>query len=261
MYKILIASILILLVQLQLVAQEKSINNRIGIEFGYNQGYFKDLLFSPLNYTQGGFITGLHYTHQSPKDKHIIEFNAQYSSGNFKVENLANFTAPYLFGKFQLGYLHKLPVFKPENLKLYLGGEYQTQIHYLNWLGPQNAASWLGTHGIRIKALVSYQIHKKHQLQTTLSLPLFQSLVRPPYNVRDEFVDENQSNLLALIFRGKPASVNKYFAIDWETTYRFIISKRFDLMVTYNMIYQRVFDIHHLIQFQNQFKIGAAFKF
>ncbi|MEM6736177.1 MAG: hypothetical protein AAF620_08930 [Bacteroidota bacterium] len=269
MYKFLIVFISIFLIHKSLHAQNsnidgissKSLNDHIGVSVGYNQGYFKDLLFSPLNYIQGGALYGLRYVRQSPNDKNLIELNMQYSSGELNVSDLDNFTASYLFGKFKLGYLHRISLIKRNNLKVYLGGEYQTQIHSLEWLDASVAASWFGTHGLRVKALASYQIQKRHQVQTALSIPVFQSLVRPPFNVRDEFVDENQDNILAFVFRGESASLDKYFAIDWETSYYFELSKRLDMLFTYQMIYQRVFDVHRLIQFQNQLNIGVSFKF
>jgi len=44
-------------------AQEKvpKSTHEVGASIGYNAGWFKDLNFSPIHYTQGGFLIGLDY--------------------------------------------------------------------------------------------------------------------------------------------------------------------------------------------------------
>ncbi len=238
----------------------KARKNHIGVFGGYNQGFLKDQIFSNLNYTENGFLVGLHYRHLKPNGKNLIEVNVSYSSGKLKTNNIEYFTSSYILANVNLAYLRKLPNHKNQNISSYLGVRYKTQIQYLDW-NNQTSFSFIATHGLSIQTNIFYKIKPKHNIETALSIPVFQVLVRPPYNGIDNFITSNQDNTFKLIFTGKPTSLNKYFAINWETNYKYEISKRFDLKLSYTLNYERVFETHKFIQLQNQISIGINFKF
>jgi hypothetical protein len=239
---------------------ERSFNNRIGIEVGYDQGYLKDQIFSILNYSQGGILVGLNYLYYKPNGNYRIQSKFSFGSGNLKTDVSDFFQSTYIAANFQLDYLRKLPFVKKERLCMYIGAQYRTQLNYFDW-DDLSTFSYLATHGLAIKALGTYQLSTRSNIQSSISIPIFQSLVRPPYNGIDEFVIANTNNVSKILFTGNASSFNKYLAVNWQTNFRFDISKRFELMVNYNMLYQRVFDDQKFIQLNNQFTIGTNFKF
>jgi hypothetical protein len=239
---------------------ERTFNSRIGIEVGYDQGYLKDQIFSFLNYSQIGIVVGLNYLYYKPNGNYRIQSSFSFGLGNLKTEVSDFFESSYIMANFQLDYLRKLPFIKKERLCIYIGPEYRTQLNYLDW-DDLSTFSYLATHGIAIKALGTYQLSTRSNIQSSISIPFFQSLVRPPYNGIDEFVIANTNNVSNILFTGKASSFNKYLGVNWQTNLRFDISKRFELMVNYYMLYQRVFDDQKFIQLNNQFTIGTNFKF
>jgi hypothetical protein len=239
---------------------ERAFNNRIGIEVGYDQGYLKDQIFSLLNYSQGGILVGLNYLYYKPNGNYRVQSKFSFGSGNLKTNVSDFFESTYIAANFQLDYLRKLSFIKKERLCIYVGAQYRTQVNYFDW-NDLSTFSYLATHGIAIKALGTYQLSTRSNIQSSVSIPFFQSLVRPPYNGIDEFVIANTNNLSKILFTGNASSFNKYLSVNWHSSFRFDISKRFELMVSYSMLYQRVFDDQKFIQLKNQFTIGTNFKF
>jgi hypothetical protein len=238
----------------------KTRKNQIGIFGGYNQGFLKDQIFSNLNYTENGYLVGLHYRRFNPNGDNLIESNVNFSSGKLKTNNIDFFTGSYILAKVNLAYLRKLPNHKNQIFSSYLGVNYKTQIQYLDW-NNQTSFSFIATHGLSIQTYLFYKIKTKHSIETALSIPVFQVLVRPPYNGIDNFITDNQDNTFKLIFTGKPTSLNKYVAVNWETNYKYEISNRFELNLGYTLNFEKVLETHNFIQLQNQIKAGINFKF
>jgi hypothetical protein len=238
----------------------KTMKNHIGVFVGYNQGFLKDQLFSNLNYTENGYLSALQYRHLKPNGKNLIETNLLFSSGKLKTNYAAFFTSSYILANINLSYLRKLPNLKSKKINIYLGAKYKTQIQYLDW-NNQTSFSFIATHGLSLQTVIFYFIKPKHTIETGLSIPFFQLLVRPPYNGIDNFITTNQDNTVKLIFTGKPTTVNNYFAINWNINYKYEINKRFDLKLGYTFNYERVFNTHKFIHLQNQITTGINFKF
>lgn len=238
----------------------KTRKNQIGVFGGYNQGFLKDQIFSNLNYTENGYLIGLHHRHNKPNGKNLIETNLTFSSGKLKTNYSDFFTSSYIWANINLAYLRKLTTLKNKNINIYLGAKYKTQIQYLDW-NNQTSFSFLATHGLSLQTVIFYDIKPKHSIETALSIPIFQVLVRPPYNGIDNFITTNQDKTVKLIFTGKPTTINKYFAINWTANYHYDINKRFELKLGYTFNYERVFDTHKFIQLQNQITTGFNFKF
>jgi hypothetical protein len=238
----------------------KTMKDQIGIRGGFNQGFLKDQIFSNLNYTENGFLVILDYRHLKPNGNNLIESNVFFSSGKLKTNNIDFFTSSYIMANIKLAYLRKLHSHKNNKFASHLGIKYKTQIQYLDW-NNQTSFSFIATHGLSIQTNIFYKIKPKHNIETALSIPVFQVLVRPPYNGIDNFITDNQNNTFKLIFTGKPTSLNKYFAINWETNFKYEISKRFELKLGYTLNYERVFETHKFTQLQNQITTGINFKF
>jgi hypothetical protein len=238
----------------------KTRNNQIGICGGYNQGFIKDPIFSNLNYTENGYLADLLYSHLTPNRNNLIKANVNFSSGKLKTNNIDFFTSSYILANINLAYLRKLPNHKSQYFSSYLGVNYMTRIQYLDW-NNQTSFSFIATHGLSIQTNLFWNIKTKHSIETALSIPVFQVLVRPPYNGIDNFITDNQDNTIKLIFTGKPTSLNKYVAINWETNYKYAISDQFDLKLGYTLNYERIFETQEFIQLQNQIMTGINIKF
>ena len=238
----------------------KTRKNQIGICAGYSQGFLKDPIFSNLNYTENGYLVDLHFRHFTSNYNNLIEANVNFSSGKLKTNNIDFFTSSYILANVNLAYLRKLPNHKSQYFSSYLGVNYKTRVQYLDW-NNQTAFSFIATHGLSVQTNLFYNIKTKHSIETALSIPVFQVLVRPPYNGIDNFITDNQDNTFKLIFTGKPTSLNKYFAINWGTNYKYAISEQFELKLGYTLNYERVFETQEFIQLQNQIMTGINFKF
>lgn len=231
--------------------------NSIGLQLGYNAGYLKDVNFSALNYKEGGLLYSLKFEHHPPNEKEIIDAEFNFCLGTLKTKASDNLTSASTMANFEFSYLRKLI---QKRAAIYLGAQYNSYLQILDWQGYESF-SFLSTHGIGFKGLLSYPLSSKHKFTSSLFIPVFQNLVRPPYNGIDEKIIENQDNISLIIFDGQPASFNQYFAFDWKLNYLFSLSKKFDLSATYLLRYQKTSEINEITHLQNQLSVGLNFKF
>jgi hypothetical protein len=157
-----------------LLAQtEKTFKNNFSLDFGYNQGYVKDLNFSPLNYTQGGKLLGLNYQKNSGNGKNRIESGLHISAGKLNTTASDYFKTSYILVAFDASFLRKIHQSNDARLSYFVGGEYKSNVQYLGWKGTE-AISFIGTHGVAIKGLVAYKLSEKQQLESSLAVPILQ---------------------------------------------------------------------------------------
>ncbi len=243
-----------------LFAQTEAAKSHIRLDLGYNQGFMKDLSFSPLNYTQGGKLFGLNYQRNSANGKNRIETGLHASLGNLKTDASSYFTADYILATFDASFLRQIRPSENTKFAYFVGGEYKSTIQYLDW-NNQQTISFLATHGIAVKGLVVYNLDEKQHLESSIAIPVFQSLVRPSYNVVDEYIAENQDNIWGIVTHGVSSTLNKYQAIEWKTRYKYAVSKHFELEGAYSANLQHVSGLHKLMQLNNQFTTGFTYKF
>jgi hypothetical protein len=234
--------------------------NQFGIFYGYNQGFLKDHIFSDLNYSTKGLKRGLHYRHLNPNGKNMFETNFSLEGGKLKTEYADYFKSAYILANINIAFLRKIGNVDNNKLKLYLGGKFKTQIQYLDW-NDQNTFSYIATHGVALQSSLFYHLKPKHKIETSLSIPVYQLLARPPYNGIDNFITENEDNISELIFTGKPTTVNNYLAFTWATNYTYELSNRFNINLSYTLNYERLFDEHKFIQLQNLLTSSINYKF
>lgn len=234
-----------------------SFKHKIGLLIGYNQGYLTDLNFSPLNYRENGLLYSLKYTRQT--NKAVFNVTADFSLSKIKTKASADFTSSMTMGNLEMSYCRLLSR-KQSKTSFYLGGQYNSYLQILDWKEFESF-SFFVSHGVGLKGLLQHEFNSKHRITTSLFIPIFQNLVRPPYNGIDENVIENQDNQVKLIFSGKPSSFDSYFACYWHLNYFYLISKRFELEVSYLARYQNTFEINELKHWQNQFSVGGNLKF
>ncbi len=239
---------------------QRNLKNKIAIEFGYNQVYLKDHVFSPLNYTGGGSLISLNYQRNSNELKNMIFVDFNLISTGLKTNASDLLSSHQYIGNFEIGYLRNTRISIMPKIELFIGTSYISEIGYLDWFSESR--SYFATHGLTAKTLLLYQPKPKHLIQTTLSIPIFQLMVRPPYNGFNKETEELfDRSIIRLVFKGKFASFNQYFGLFWKTSYTFQLSRRWDLDFAYSLNYRRTYEENHLIQFNNILSSSIHFKF
>lgn len=235
---------------------EKVSKNKIEIVVGYQANYLKDANFSPLNQVGGGFATSLKYKKIT---KNIFGVYFQFSPGSINSGPSKEFTTSYINANLELEYLYKLT---PEEgvSQFYLGPVYNTRVLYLDWYDLE-AFSYVATHSIGIRGLISKNLKEKHLIQASLSIPVLQFLARPPYNGIDEFIIENQDSPAKIIFSGTPSSFNKFFALEFCVGYKYNLTQHMFWYSNYTLYTQKVKEPNLLKSLSNTISTGIAINF
>lgn len=239
--------------------KDSTIQNSITISTGLNQGYFKDLNFSPLNYSISGANYGITYSRRN--NKSIFLTSLVFNNNTINTMQQTVFPeANYLQGKVKIAYLRKVNKIS-NKIDFFLGGHYQSNINYIDW--QEESTSFLVAHSLGISFYGEFHFNNKHAINSSISLPLFTLMVRPPYSSFDEELDENLDNgkPLRLITNGYFTSVNNYVSPSFSIQYEYNLTKRFSISGEYQMNYQNQSKNDRFITYQNQIRIGLSHKF
>lgn len=248
-------------VQTESTKKQKKANHEIGLTAGYNFGVFKDLNYSPLQYSSNGLLYGLNYKKTNKQSGNIFLAQLEFNADTVQTMTSKEFGANTIQGNLGLGYLKNIKLSKSDKWNVAVGGKYNFFIQYLDYK-DQAAYSFLANHSIDVMGLVKYDFNAKHSLSAQLSLPLVSLIVRPPYNGSDEELTHNNDNHpLKVITDGYVGTVNKLFAYDLKLRYDYQFSDRFSANVTYLNRYQNVNDSNSLVQMQHQISTGLSLKF
>lgn len=242
-------------------AQEASSSlksNRIGLELGWNQAWFRDLNFSPLNYSAGGVDIGINYQHTTT-NQHQIFANIGFSPTSLKARPTDFFDSDRYLANLKIGYLRKIPALgTPFTLRA--GLQYQSYVDVLFYDGVESVTFFV-LHGFDLTGSLSYDINSRHKLSTTLSIPVFGQLVRPPYSGWDKFIVEAQDSPAGIFFRGKWTSLQDYFGLNWDLQYQYQASPRWDLTANYGFSYYRSDEPATVTSVNTKLSLGANFNF
>ena len=235
--------------------------NSIGFEIGYNQAYLKDINFSPLNYTGGGILYSLMYTHQIPEGIGIFNVDVDFSAGTIGTDANDFFDSSYTLVNAEISYLRKIYSIE-DTWSFFLGGQYNTYAQEID-ADEVEATSYLAAHGIGAKALATYRVNAKHRFNTSVVIPVVQILVRPPFNGENVSTQQKIDNgeFLNVLFSGDIATFDAYFALDWKLNYQYELSSKVDLTATYLLRYQNVSGFNKLTQLHNQLSVVLLLKF
>ena len=237
--------------------KDSAIQNSITISTGLNQGYFKDLNFSPLKYSISGVNYGITYSRINNKSIFFtcIDFN------NNTINTIQQTVFPkskYLQGKLKIAYLRKVNKIS-NKVDFFLGGQYQSNANYIDFL--EESTSFLVAHSLGISFYGEFHFNNKHAINASISLPLFTLMVRPPYSGFDEELDENTDKPLRLITDGYFTSVNNYVSPSFSIQYEYNLTKRFSISGEDQIKYQNQSKNDRFITYQNQIRIGLSYKF
>jgi hypothetical protein len=193
------------------------------------------------------------------KNDNLLFLASDIQFGELNTEVSEYNTSDHYSVNLELGFLGNIPVNASE-LKLWLGGQYHFYFDAVFYEGTE-AITFYGLHGLDLTGSISWNISSKHELSSTISLPVFGLLVRPPWTGWDKYIVEHEDNRLPLFFRGKWTSLNDFFAANLNIKYHFAIGTRWSLTAEYLFRYYRTDELATAIIPSNQFTIGTSFSF
>ncbi|MFK7970332.1 MAG: hypothetical protein AB8F95_08195 [Bacteroidia bacterium] len=256
-----LALMLLLLQQQNLHAQH--LNNpehkgAYGLSLGINQGYLKDLNFSPLNYTTPGYHVGFFLQKQNDqtywRTALRLDANKLITRSSDRIEPL------YLIPQLEFSWLKKTGIGEAK-LNLWLGGELSSQIHYIDWNG-QRSFSYMFAHSLSLQAIGDYRLNDRQHISSAITVPLLSLLVRPPYSGYDKEVEDNYENhIFRWLTKGDFTSLNGFFNPKWATTFMHSLSDKYDVSLGYTMRYLSTSGDAKFVSLHNQFTFGISKKF
>ena len=230
----------------------------------YVRGYWKDIIFSPLNYRTQGAVYQLSYQRENRKKSAL--FQAALNGGFGQIvpsrTDLSFFISEYIAGNLTLGLLKLVPL-KSDKLRLFLGPQYRLNVSYFDYR-DQTTFSFVASHTLDAKALLRYELAPRHEISTNVSVALIGLVVRPPYGGYDTRLLNNYENrpLQLIVDGGRFASLFNYQLIGWNVNYHFVLTRHARFTFRYAFNYQRVQDrFHPFVQAINQVGGGITFTF
>lgn len=259
-----ILTVFALFFRVALFAQEtadRAPRHQFEVQAAYVFGYWKDIMFSPLNYQAQGALYQVDYQRENRNGEAIFKVAIDAGVGQIMPvrPDLSRFTADYIAGNLTLGYLKRIPG-KSDKLCFFLGPQYRLNVSYYDYQG-QDSFTFIASHTLDADALLRYAISARHAVSTSASVGLLGLLVRPPYAGYDTRLLNNYENhpLRLIVDGGRFASLLTYQLIDWRATYRFALTSRLNLSLHYGFSYQRVHDrFHPFVQALNQVGGGIS---
>ncbi len=238
--------------------QQATKKNALRVQVGLQQGYFKDLNFSPLNYSSIGLAVKLGYERELKNNDRLF-FTINPQLGRLRSEASKYTTSDHYTINLELGYLADLPI-KSSKIEAMVGGQLHSYLD-LTFYGGTNAVSFFGLHSVDLLGQISWNISEKQILESNFSLPVFGLLSRPPYTGWDKYIVEHANNPVPVFFRGDWTSLNDYLAFAWNVQYQYELAPTVDLIAEYQFSYHRTKQIKTAILPSNQITFGTRLKF
>ncbi|WP_341225946.1 hypothetical protein [uncultured Arcticibacterium sp.] len=211
-------------------AQQKSLS----IDLGVNQGFFKDRVFSPVNYHSYGTTFGVEYRKvNSGDDIFLAKFSGAIST--LKSDYSIFFDTNDYQVNLELGYLKNV---LNKRLNLNLGGQLHSYINADLFDGTE-AITFFSNHSLEAAAILNYKLKTKHSFESKLSIPLVGYMVRPQYSGWDKYISDNADKAAKIILydRGTLTSINDFKAINWQAKYSYQLGPKMAVGLSYQFRY------------------------
>ncbi len=163
--------------------------NSLHLQFGSGLGYLKDLNYSPLNYSSSGWVVNSGYQRYLKNDNRLF-FSADFQFGELNTVVSEFNTSDHYNINLELGFLKNIPI-NSSKIKIFLGGQYHTYIDIVFYKGTK-AITFYVLHSLDLTGGICWDISSKHALSSTISLPVFGLLVRPPWTGWDKYIIDHE---------------------------------------------------------------------
>ena len=194
-----------LLLPFNTFAQENK--KELGVSIGGNFGYFKDDLFSALNYNKAGGSGEIFYTVGYTKRKTILDVKIGFEQGKLKYPGIRDYSTDYWNGSIQVDFMKQL--FEKQGHSLYVGGRYRSFGQAAILLENITAYTYLVNHGLNFNAMYNFS-HGKHNLSSMVSVSLLGYTTHTPDNWYDNYTAEDMPSLTTYLFDGDFTLPNEF---------------------------------------------------
>lgn len=210
--------------------------NQLEFSIGYNSGSLKNLEFAPISrYDYNDVIYKLNYERRSRK-QNIFEIELDFLDRTaLKSERIPSLNAEYLRADLSFSYLKQIQ--NKNSLSIHLGLQAQSNVSFL-----YNNTDYFSAHQMfGVASRFGYQLNEKQYLSSKLTIPFV--LFRATAN------------------GGSTSSIDIYQSILWNLKYGYVLSKHFDLKVTYDFMYNRLDVQSAYRELHHQINLGIIYKF
>ena len=215
----------------------------IGIGFGSLSNTSRDQLAAPMRYSGQGLPLSLWYEAQQGRNTHRVE--VRYSTTGFlggELERSAaqatSRRADYYLG--ELSYAFQRRVWGGDNrpLELFITPSWNTLGHIREYFfsTEETEVTWEFMSSLRIGGGGRY-MWGRHEVESSLHVPLFSYVNRPPYAVEGDDVFAALVKRSRFLKLGRIVSINALRAFSYSLAYNYDISSRVRLRVGYDFVY------------------------
>ncbi|MBU2997944.1 hypothetical protein KO500_15990 [Cellulophaga baltica] len=210
--------------------------NQLEFSIGYNSGSLKNLEFAPISrYDYKDIIYKLNYERTSKK-QNIFEIELDFFDRTaLKSKNIPSLNAHHLKADLSFSYLKQ--IHNKNAFSIHLGLQSLSNLTFL-----YNKTDYFAIHQeFGFASLFGYQLNEKQYLSSKLTIPFV--LVRMTNN------------------GGSVESFKRYQSVKWNFKYGYVLSKYFDLKITYDFMYNRLQIPSAYRELQHQINLGIIYKF
>lgn len=205
---------------------------KLGLYAGPHQAVYKDLNFSPLNYSAQGLGIALTYQYESPKT--LFATNLNFSGSTLSTSGIGHFDSQRYIVNLGVSYLKSLS--RSSRNILYAGLQLHSYFDLANY-DELEAVSYLILHTLDIQGVFVHNLRPRHQLQYAVAIPIFGFLARPPYTGWDKSISDDSP--AKVITQGKWTSLNDFVSINPSISYHFRVNEKISLSAKFDLQYQK----------------------
>lgn len=250
--------------------------NKNSFTFSFGPGYIvrQDLIFSPFIHTDFSFLNvGLDFTRDADfyqkVSLHYGNFDPMVTAPyDFTVHGETETAYPHNFNVIEIDYLLGKTIKENKKSTLTAGGLFTSDIHAMNYVyGRISSFGYYAAFGFGIFGKNDLAISEKSKVSTTLQLPLFAWLARPPYiGIDDEFIENISSHsgfktFASIVGDGKLVTWNRLQTVDLVIKYSYQLNEKWDVGAAYFFEFIHSSQPRSLLSFRNSINLSSTLRF